>query len=33
MPTTVIREPGMGGAFAPGELELSTQVQVAYAIQ
>ena len=33
MPTTMIREPGMGGAFAPGELELSTQVQVAYAIQ
>jgi uncharacterized protein YggE len=33
MPTIVVREPGMGGAFAPGELELSTQVQVAYTIQ
>jgi uncharacterized protein YggE len=33
MPTTIVGEPGMGGTFAPGELELSTQVQVAYAIQ
>jgi uncharacterized protein YggE len=33
MPATIVREPGMGGAFSPGEFELSTQVQVAYAIQ
>jgi uncharacterized protein YggE len=32
MPATVVRDPGIGGGFAPGELELSTQVQVTYTI-
>ena len=32
MPATIVRDPGIGGGFAPGELELSTQVQVTYTI-